>query len=182
MDWHRRERSLGRFRLVGTTVPAAERRPRHRVADEKHTTLGGPKVSRAATAGGGCCLGMALAEAAGNDDLTAASGVFRDEAQHLDPKSRPETINTDGGQATQAAGRTLFKGATVILGFLPAFLKIWERAGHLKETFADRGERVWGASHAREARSFSPRRRRRREWASVHIDVAVHQCRLGSAL
>ena len=161
---------MGRFSLVGTTVRAAERRPRHLVADQKHTTRGGQKVSLAATAGGGCGLGMALAEAAGNDDLTAASGAFRDEAQPLDPKDRPETINTDGGPAPQAAWRTLFNGATVILGFLHAFLKIRERAGHLTETSADRGEPVRGAYPAREARSFSQRLRRLREGASVHID------------
>ncbi|HMB06384.1 MAG TPA: hypothetical protein VKP69_21955 [Isosphaeraceae bacterium] len=173
MYWHRLERSVGRFSLVGTTVQAAERLPRHLVADEKHTTLGGQKVYLAATAGGGCCLGMALAEAAGNDNLTAAYGVFRDETQHLDPKYRPETINTDGWPATQAAWRTLFKGVTVILCFLHAFLKIRERAVHLKETFADLGERVWGAYHALEARSFSQRLRRLREWASVHIDKEI---------
>jgi hypothetical protein len=85
MYWHRLERSLGRSRLVGTTVTAAERLPRHLVADAKHTTSAGKKVYRAATAGGGCCLGRALAETAGADDLTQADGVFRDEAQHLGP-------------------------------------------------------------------------------------------------
>ena len=135
MYWHRLERSLGRFSLVGTTVQAAERLPRHLVADEKHTTLGGKKVYLAATAGGGCCLGMALAETAGTDDLTKAYGVFRDEARRLDPEYRPETVNTDGWPATQAAWRALFKGVTLILCFLHAFLKIRERAVHLKETF-----------------------------------------------
>jgi len=100
MYWYRLERSLGRFSLVGTTVSAAERLPHHLAADEKHTTLAGEKVYLAATAGGGCCLGMALAETAGNDDLRAAYGVFREEAQHLDPQYRPETVNTDGWQAT----------------------------------------------------------------------------------
>ena len=133
MYWHRLECSLGRFSLVGTTVQAAERLPRHLVADEKHTTLAGKKVYLAATAGGGCCLGMALAETAGNDDLEAAYGVFRDEARHLDPEYRPETVNTDGWPATQAAWRALFKGVTIILCFLHAFLKIRDRAVHLKE-------------------------------------------------
>ncbi len=89
MYWYRLERSLGRFSLVGTTVRAAERLLRHLVADEKHTTLiegKTRKVYLAATAGGGCCLGMALAETAGADDLTAAAGVFRDEARCLDPE------------------------------------------------------------------------------------------------
>src|SRR5207245_7527181 len=92
MYWHRLECSLGRFSLVGTTVQAADRLPRHLVADEKHTTSGGEKVYLAATAGSGCCLGLALAESAGNDDLEAAYGVFRHEARHLDPEYRPETV------------------------------------------------------------------------------------------
>src|SRR3954470_9312114 len=60
MYWYRLECSLGRNSLVGTTIQAAERLPRHLVADEKHTTCNGKKVYLAATAGSGCCLGMAL--------------------------------------------------------------------------------------------------------------------------
>src|SRR5512135_2694466 len=149
MYWHRLECSLGRFSLVGTTVQAAESLPRHLVADEKHTTLAGKKVYLAATAGGGCCLGMALAESAGNDDLEVAYGVFRDEARHLDPEYRPETVNTDGWPATQAAWRALFKGVTLILCFLHAFLKIRERAKHLGETFDALREQVWRATHSK---------------------------------
>jgi hypothetical protein len=173
MYWHRLECSLGRFSLVGTTVKAADRLPRHLVADEKHTTRGGKKVYLAATAGGGCCLGMAVAETAGADDLTAAYGVFRDEARRLDPDYRPETVNTDGWPATQAAWRALFKGVTLILCFLHAFLKIRERAVHLKETFTDLSRRVWEAYHAPDARTFSQRLRRLREWAKDHVEKQV---------
>jgi hypothetical protein len=173
MYWHRLERSLGRPSLVGTTVKAAERLPRHLVADEKHTTLAGEKVYLAATAGGGCCLGMALAMTAGTDDLTEAYGVFRDEARRLDPQYRPETVNTDGWPATQAAWRALFKGVTVILCFLHAFLKVRERAVHLKETFALLRERIWEAYHAPDARTFSQRLRRLRQWANAHVDKEV---------
>jgi hypothetical protein len=173
MYWYRLERALGRFSLVGTTVQAAERLPRHLVADEKHTTLidgETRKVYLATTAGGGCCLGMALAETAGNGDLTKAYGVFRDEARCLDPGYRPETVNTDGWPATQAAWRALFKGVALILCFLHAFLKIRDRAKNLGETFTDLRERVWGAYHAPDARSFSQRLRRLREWATDHMD------------
>jgi hypothetical protein len=173
MYWYRLERSLGRPSLVGTTVQAAERLPRHLVADEKHTSLAGEKVYLAATAGGGCCLGMALALTAGNDDLTEAYGVFREEAQRLDPEYRPRTVNTDGWPATQAAWRALFKGVTIILCFLHAFLKVRERAKHLKETFALLRERIWEAYHAPGARSFSQRLRRLRQWAEAHVDKEV---------
>ncbi len=176
MYWYRLERSLGRFSVVGTTIQAAEHLPRHLVADEKHTTLiegKTRKVYLAATTGGGCCLGMALAETAGADDLTRAYGVFRDEAQCLDPEYRPETVTTDGWSATQAAWRALFRGVTLILCFLHAFLKIRERAAHLKETFNDLRERVWEAYHASDTRSFSQRLRRLREWAKDHVDKEV---------
>jgi hypothetical protein len=173
MYWHRLECSLGRSSLVGTTVKAAERLPRHLVADEKHTTLAGRKVYLAATSGGECCLGMALAESAGNDDLEAAYGVFRDEARRLDPDYRPETVNTDGWPATQAAWRALFKGVAIVLCFLHAFLKIRDRAKHLGETFAALRERVWDAYHAPDARSFSQRLRRLQEWAKAHVEKEV---------
>jgi hypothetical protein len=173
MYWYRLECSLGRFSLVGTTVTAAERLPRHLVADEKHTTLAGKRAYLAATAGGGCCLGAALAESAGNDDLEAADGVSRDEARHLDPEYSPETVNTDGWPATQAAWRALFRGVTLILCFLHAFLKIRDRAKHLGETFDALREQVWGAYHAPDARSFSQRLRRLREWAVAHVDKEV---------
>ena len=62
---------------------------------------------------------------------------------------------------------------TIILCFLPAFLKIRERAKPLKETFEALRERVWEAYQAPEARSFSQRLRRLREWAEGHVDKAV---------
>ena len=173
MYWHRLERSLGRFSLVGTTVQTADRLPRHLAADEKHTTLTGKKVYLAATAGGGCCLGLAVAKTAGNDDLTKAYGVFRDEARRLDPKYRPRTVNTDGWPATQAAWRALFKGVVLILCFLHAFLKVRDRAVHLKETFTELSRRIWEAYHAPDARSFSQRLRHLRPWAEAHVDKEI---------
>jgi hypothetical protein len=173
MYWHRLECTLGRSSLVGTTVLAADRLPRHLAADEKHTTLGGKKVYLATTTGGGCCLGLAVARTAGNDDLTRAYGVFRDEARRLDPKYRPRTVNTDGWPATQAAWRTLFKGVALILCFLHAYLKVRDRAVHLKETFTELSRRIWEAYHAAEARSFSQRLRRLREWTADHVDKEV---------
>ena len=116
---------------------------------------------------------MALALSADGDDLTKADGVFREEAHHLDPEDRPETVNTDGWPATQAAWRALFDGVTILRCLLHAFLKIRERAKHLKGTFAALRERVWKAYHAPDARTFAPRLRRLREWAKDHVDKAV---------
>ena len=76
MCWHRLERAPGRFSLVGTTVKDPERLPPHLVADEKHTTLAGTKIDLVGHAGGGCCLGLAWAEKADQDDLTMLTACF----------------------------------------------------------------------------------------------------------
>ena len=68
MYWYRLECGLGRFSVVGTTVRQAEI-PEHLLADEHHQPLDGQKVYIATTVGGGCCLGVEPAKAAGTDDL-----------------------------------------------------------------------------------------------------------------
>ena len=72
MYWYRLECGLGRFSVVGTTVRQADI-PEHLLADEHHQTLDGEKVYIATTVGDGCVLGAEPAEAAGTDDLKAAS-------------------------------------------------------------------------------------------------------------
>jgi hypothetical protein len=44
--------------------------------------------------------------------LTQAYGVFRTEVQALIPDYSPETVNTDGWEATQIAWQTLFPNIT----------------------------------------------------------------------
>jgi hypothetical protein len=99
--------------------------------------------------------------------------VFREEARDLDPEYRPQTVNTDGWTATQAAWRTFFGGVTVILCFFHAFLKIRERAKHLREIVDVLRKRAWGAYDAPDARTFSQRLRRLREWASKDLDKPI---------
>ena len=69
MYWYRLEVSLGRNSIVGTTVRRAEL-PEHLLADEHHQTRDGEKNYIATTVGEGCCLGAALAQTAGAEDLT----------------------------------------------------------------------------------------------------------------
>ena len=127
MSWYRLEQSLGRNSVVGTTVRDPDALPRHLAADEHHAQLRGEDAYVAMTAGGGCVLGMALSNTANEVDLTAAYGRFRDEAAAVSAEYAPETVNTDGWKATQAAWRTLFPKVVVILCFLHGFLKIRDR-------------------------------------------------------
>ena len=62
---------------------------------------------------------------------------------------------------------------TLILCFLHSFLKVRDRAVHMKETFFDLSRRIWEAYHAPDCRTFSQRLRRLRDWAEAHVDKPV---------
>src|SRR5262249_21987569 len=103
MSWYRLEQGLGRFSLVGTTVKSPEHLPKDLVADDKHSWLKGERVYIATTAAHNCILGASVAPSASQVDLEKASGVFASEAQAVDAEEAPETVKTDGWQATQGA-------------------------------------------------------------------------------
>jgi hypothetical protein len=172
MYWHRLECGLGRFSVVGTTVRQAEM-PAHLLADEHHQTRDGQKIYIATTVASGCVLGAEPAEAAGTDDLKAAYAVFKDEARDVAAEYAPKTVSTDGWKGTQGAWKALFPKVVVLLCFLHAWLKIRDRAKHLKETFADVSRRVWEAYHAPDRRSFAQRLRRLRQWAGGTLKGVV---------
>jgi hypothetical protein len=172
MYWYRQECGLGRFSLVGTTIRRVDV-PEHLLADEHHQPLDGQKVYIATTVGGGCCLGAEPAEAAGADDLKAAYAVFKGEARNVTPSYAPETVSTDGWKGTQAAWKALFPRVVILLCFLHGWLKVRDRAKHLKGLFAEVSRRVWAAYHAPDRRGFGQRLRRLREWAGGHLSGVV---------
>jgi hypothetical protein len=174
MYWYRLQHGLGRFNLVGTTVKTAEHLPQDLVADEKHSWLQGERVYIATTAAQDCILGASVAPSASQGDLEKAYGVFASEAQVVDADYAPQTVNTDGWQATQGAWKALFPQITVILCFLHAFLKIRDRATKtLGNAFAQVQKRVWEAYHAPSKRAFSQRLRRLREWAETALSESA---------
>jgi hypothetical protein len=172
MSWYRRECALGRFSVVGTTVRRAAV-PDHLLADEHHQCLDGDKLYIATTVGSGCVLGAEPAAAAGAVELEAAYGVFKDEARDLTPGYAPRTVGTDGWKGTRAAWKALFPRVALLLCFLHAWLKIRDRAKHLKEGFVTLSRRTWEAYHAPDRRSFGQRLRRLREWATEHLTGVV---------
>jgi hypothetical protein len=168
MYWYRMEVGLGRNRIVGTTVRRAAV-PEHLVADEHHQTRDGIKNYIATTVAAGCCLGAALSQTAGADDLQKAYGVFKQEAQDAQPRYAPQTVNTDGWAATRQAWRALFPLVVVLRCFLHGWLSIRDRAKHLGELFRALGQKVWDAYHAPDRRHFAQRLRRLGEWASQQV-------------
>jgi hypothetical protein len=172
MFWYRLESNLGRFSVAGTTVRRGPL-PRHLLADEHHQTCGGKKQYLATTVGGGCCLGVAVAETASTEDLQAAYAVFQREARNIDPEYAPQTVNTDGWKGTQAAWRALFPMIVVLRCFLHAWLKIRDRAKHLQDQFAEIATRVWDAYRAPNRRSFAQHLRALQTWAQSRLTGVV---------
>ena len=171
MSWYHWECGLGRASIVGTTIKVEL--PEHLLADEHHQVRDGQKIYIATTVGEGCCLGAEPAETAGTDDLKAAYGVFKDEARNVTPEYVPQTVSTDGWKGTQAAWKALFPKVVILLCFLHAWLKIRDRAKHLKEQFAEVSRRVWEAYHAPNRRSFAQRLRSLRQWAPRQLSGVV---------
>jgi hypothetical protein len=152
--WYRLENHFGRYNPVQTTVKDPEKLPKHLLADEKVTWLNGEEVVIATTVGDDCVLGASVALGIDTPNLTEAYQHFKDEAQQVDPDYQPETVNTDGWEATQKAWRSLFALVTILECFLHAFIKIRERGKHLKETFQQLSQKVWEVYHAVDANTF----------------------------
>ncbi len=161
--WYRLEVSLGRNSIVGTTVRQADL-PEHLLADEHHQTRGGLKNYIATPVAEGCCLGAALAQSADAEDLKAAYGVFKEEAENVEAGYEPETVSVDGWASTHLAWLKLFPLVVLLRCFLHGWLNIRSR-GKLSDVFAELSAKVWAAYHAANRRSFAQRMRRLWQWA-----------------
>jgi hypothetical protein len=168
--WYRLEVSLGRNSVAGTTVRKAEL-PEHLLADEHHQTRDGEKNYVATTVGEGCCLGAALAQTANAEDLQAAYGVFKEEAQDVKADYQPETVSVDGWAATHQAWQALFPLVALLRCFLHGWLNMRSR-GKLNEAFCELSKKVWEAFAAPTRGSFGQRMRRLWEWAQANVKGA----------
>ena len=92
-----------------------------------------------------------------------AYGWFRDEVGVVSAASAPQTVNTDGGNATQAAWRTLFPKMVLILCFPHGFLKIRDRC---RKAFELHGK-VWEVYQATSAQAFREKMESFRQWCAA---------------
>jgi hypothetical protein len=171
--WYRLENHFGRYNLVQTVVKNPEKLPQDLLADEKITRLNGEEVVIATTVGGDCVLGASVALGVDTEHLKEAYQHFKDEAQQLDPNYEPETVNTDGWGATQKAWLSLFPLIVIIECFLHAFIKIRDRAKHLKETFQQIPQKVWEVYHALDANAFRSQAQTLLSWAESNTTGPV---------
>ena len=168
MYGYRLAQGLGRCRVVGTTGKSPKRFPTDRVAEEQPSWWPGERVDIATTAAHDGLLGASVAPSASQAAGDKASGVCASDAQVLEAEYAPETVKTEGWQATPGAGKALCTHLTVSLGLLQAFLKIRARATQAwGESFAQVQKRGWEASNAPSNRAFSQRLRRLRAWAET---------------
>jgi len=175
---HRLTLQMGRYSLIGTTVKQLERLPTDVAADEKQTSISGETVHIATTVAENCFLGASISPGAGEAELTEAYRQFYREAQQVQPDYQPETVNTDGWQATMNAWRSLFPSICLIRCFLHAVLGIRNAATTATMAWYRRIiERVWEVYGATTKRQFSQRLRRLHEWGK-----RLHESALKTAL
>ena len=139
--------------------------PPHLLSDEKHTGWMGERVYVATTVASGCILGAELSPTASAADLQSAYGIFAQEAQQLNPDYQPQTVNTDGWEATQSAWKTLFPNVSLILCFLHSVLAIMQRCRSQQALLTPLLEKLWHIYHATDAPEFIERLRHLQAWA-----------------
>ncbi len=178
MYWYRAYCSLGRCSIVGTTVKTSDCLPQDLLADEKHTWWRGQRVYVPTTVAQGCILGASLATAASTAALRCAYQEFAQEAQALQPGYTPQTVNTDGWEATQQAWQILFPSITVVSCFLHQVLKLRKGCRRLPELFNQLSQRLWQLYHAPSKAHFSQRLRRLFEWSKTQVSPEAVQLRI----
>jgi len=134
------------------------------VADEKHCDWQGEKIYLAMTAANGCVFGSSLSLSSGHEGLTKAYGVFQQESTHHAPNYAPETVTTDGWEATRGAWETLFPSIVWILCFLHEVLKVRDGCRSKHEIRYELIENLWNIYHAETKRQFAQRLRRFTDW------------------
>jgi hypothetical protein len=173
MYWYNATQALGRISIVGATVKEPSSFPPHLVADEKHSWWLGQRIYIAVTAAKECFLGVAFAHSADERALTQAYGEFQQEAKALNPDYCPETVNTDGWDATQAAWKTLFPGVLLMLCFLHTVLGVQQHCRRDGALYQQVTDKLWGLFDALNPRQFGQRLRRIQEWAKANVSHEI---------
>ena len=110
-------------------------------------------------------LGAEIAETSDAVSLEKAYQVFQQEALQQNPDYQPESVNTDGWEATQTAWKALFPGITLILCFLHAVLGIQQRCRRQGSLYQRVTQKLWHLYHSLTCQQFAQRLRRLTEWA-----------------
>lgn len=168
--WYRLTTAFGRYNIVGSTVKGTTQIPTDLLADEKHAKAHGQKWYIATTAAKDCILGASVTTSADTKGLTQAYGVFKTDAQEVEPEYQPETVNHDGWAATHKAWQQLFPGIVTILCFLHAFIKIRSRCKRLGDHYEQIKQQVWGIYDSIDRKQFQIGIDQLQNWVMLHRD------------
>lgn len=135
------------------------------VADEKHSWWWGERIYITVTAALGCFLGVSLTQSADTEALQQAYGEFQHEAHQVNPDYCPDSVNTDGWDATQQAWKALFPEITVVLCFLHVVLGVQQLCRRTSEGFKVVTDKLWHLYESLNRQQFAQRLRRLLEWA-----------------
>jgi phage pi2 protein 07 len=138
-------------------------------SDEKHAHHLKDKVYIAMTVAKGCVLGAECCDSASTVALTEGYDVFAAEAKNINSDYTPESVNTDGWDATANAFGKAFPGISIILCFLHGFIKIRDCC-RTHPLFNKICKLVWDVYKAKNKKTFSQRIRRLKEWAIKNIE------------
>jgi len=170
MWWYRLFISLSYCNIVGTTIRDKTLIPKDIIADEHHIRILGNKAYAATTIGANCILGIDVSAKADEENLEKSYGVFKSEAEQIDPLYVPKSVGTDGWFATQKAWKSLYEKIQIIECFLHAFLKVRDRATKkLNEYFDIAGDKIWECYRAETKQSLGQQIRRLREWVNDKV-------------
>jgi hypothetical protein len=114
--------------------------------------------------------------------LETAYGVFQQEALEQNPDYQPESVNTDGWEATKIVWKSLFPSITLILCFLHTVLGVQQRYRRQGGLFRVVTEKLWQVYHRLNRRQFAQRLRRLMEWAEnpkTDLPIMLRQKILG---
>lgn len=96
----------------------------------------------------------------------AADGVFQQEVAHRAPDYAPETVTTDGWDATRSAWEQRFPGLVWILCFLHEVIKIRDGCRSKPELRQPLLDPLWHLYRTSSKRHFAQRVRRLLEWVN----------------
>jgi hypothetical protein len=147
-------------------------------SSEKHSWLLGERVYIPTTVAAGCILGVKIVESADTQSLVKGYKSFRAEAMALNSDYRPETVNTDGWEHTQAAWRILFPGIQIVLCFLHAVLGIQQCCRRAPVLLRKVTGRLWHVYKAPTKHQLAQRLRRLREWTQAKVEPETMQHKL----
>lgn len=165
MWWYRLYLSLGKHHIVSTSIYEESNLPTELIADEHHIRVKGNKKYVATTVGSNCFLGMAVCDHASEEILQEGYSVFKEEAKIVSSDYEPNSVNTDGWNATKNAWKKLYPTIVLIECFLHAFLKVRDRSTKKVMTyFQEAGDKIWDCYQTDSKRELAQRIRRLKEW------------------